>query len=555
MKGATRQLTVQLAIAILIVFFLNLLGGRFFTRFDLTEEGRYSLTDLSRETMDSLDYPVFIRVYMEGDLPTDFKRLQDGIRTTLMELKVYSNDNLDFEFVDPNQNPELANQFMQAGISPMPVQVRVSATETKQVYIFPIGIVKYKDEEEIIDFVKGAYLAYERRIDFDKAEQDLEYKIVSAIRRLKQENKKLLGVLRGHGEISEVLMSDLFNDLDDFYHIVPIETKNGEAISPSVNVLMVLQPDSALSERDKYEIDQYIMRGGNVLWALDYQVVNMDLYERRSTMTQFRELNLDDMFLRYGFKINYDLIQDVSCEQIKVVQQTQYGPQFSSRPWLFHPVVYQFPEHPVTRNVDAVLLRNVSTIDTIHQDGVKKTLILESSDMSRTVEGQQFIDVDKMVSDPPPKQLFNKPHRIMGMLLEGNFQSVFTGREQPTDALAPQKPSATFLPASGLPGKQMVISDGDLFEGESHNGKVGRLPFDNKSFLINLIEYLSGERSLTEIRSKDIQARRLDVDKVVGSETMIQILNIGGPVLLVLAFGIIRATLRRRRNLVLQSHE
>ncbi len=548
--------------------------------------------------MENLEYPFYVEIYLEGEFPANIRRFQESLRTTLVELQQHAGGSFDFEFIDPSGNPGLMADLRKRGFPPIPVQVRVSNTETQRKDMFPVAVLHYREQVQYVDLLKGCAFP-NGQVNFDKAEADLEYKIVSAIRNLNRDRRGLIAVLQGHDEhemtpiIQEAVgpdgkpeprvvdvrteMRELLNGLDNAYHIAPINladhTENGE-ISPSVDLLMILQPTTAFSEREKYEIDQYLMRGGNVLWILDQQIVDLDLYEKRSTLTQLYDLNLDDMFMNYGFKVNYDLVQDLSCEPTEVFNTE--AEQFESKRWIFHPLLFSLPNHPVTRNVDAVLLRNAASIDTFAQVGVSKSAFIQSSPYSRTVQGTQFIDLNMLLENPPPQNLFNKGGRIMGLMMEGAFTSLFKGRMAPTDSVFPKAPDAAFLERSDMlermsnrlaeldsslkdqvladylaragQGRRMaVISDGDFVMGKQFRGKRGNMPYDNKTLLLNTIDYLTGDQTLTNIRSKEVVARRLDPDKIRNRVGMIQAVNLILPVLLILAFGLIRFWLRKRK--------
>ena len=590
---------LNLLIIIVILVFVNLIGSSYFSRIDLTKEGRYSLSAISVETMEKLEYPFYMEIYLEGDFPANIRRFQDALRTTVVELQQYSEGSFDFEFIDPSGNPSLMADLRKRGFPPIPVQVRVSNTETQRKDMFPVAVLHYRDNVQYVDLLKGCAFP-NGQVNFGKAEADLEYKLVSAIRNLNRTRRGLIAVLQGHGEhemtpiIQEAIgpdgkpeprvvdvrteMRELLNDLDNGYNIAPINladhTENGE-ISPSIDLLMILQPTTAFSEREKYEIDQYLMRGGNVLWILDQEVVDLDLFEKRSTLTQLYDLNLDDLFMHYGVKVNYDLVQDLSCEPTEVFNTE--AEQFESKRWIFHPLLFSLPNHPVTRNVDAVLLRNAASIDTFPQAGVKKSAFIQSSPYSRTVQGTQFIDLNMLLENPPPQNLFNKGGRIMGLMMEGSFESLFKGREAPTDSVFPQAPSATFLERSDMleqmssrlaaldsnlkdqmltdylartgKGRRMaIISDGEFVMGKQFRGKRGNMPYDNKTLLLNTIDYLVGDQTLTDIRSKEVVARRLDPDKIRGKVGLIQGVNLIFPILLVLAFGVVRYLIRKRNQ-------
>lgn len=548
------QQNIQLFIIIGIIIVANLFASAFFRRIDLTKEGRFSLSPVAKSTSDSLDAQMFIQIYMEGDFPPNIRRFQDAVRTTLLEMKQYSHGNLQFEFIDPSNNKALIKELQQKGYPPIPVTVRTSASETQQKALFPIAKMIYQQKEQYIDLLKGCTLPT-GQVDFLRAEADLEYKLVSPMRNLIREDKQILAILQGHGESGEGItgVGELIEGLRNGYKIGKYDMRDpknyGQGITPDIKVMIVPQPTKAFTEREKYELDQYLMRGGSLFFIMNQQVVDMDMFEKRSTMTMLRELNLDDMFLKYGFKINYDLIQDLNCEATEVFQEGPAGGTFKSEKWLFYPLVNKMPQTPLNRNVDLALLRYASSIDTMPLKDTKKTVFLSSSDLSRTISGQQFLELSEIMKQTPPAPLFrNKGNRIAGLVAEGMFSSLFAGRQAPTDSSAPNPPTAKFGERSGMPGKIAIISDGEFCMGKWFRGKRGYMPYDNKTLLLNVVDYLSGDVALTEIRSKDIEQRNLDKHKVLGSETIIRILNLLLPLLILFGFGFLRFYLRKRKN-------
>lgn len=566
-----RNLPYIIIIAILIG--MNFLLSGFFRRFDLTKENRYSISEISKATADSLAYPMTIQVFIEGDYPPNIGRFQDAVRTTIQELQQYSDGFMDYEFIDPKNNTDLAKDLAKHGLPPIPVTVRTAANETENKQFFPYAIITYREKEaQYIDLVKGCVFP-NGQIDFLRAEGDLEYKLVAPMRNLIREQGGNIAFIDGHGEIPTKTLGEWVTNMQNSYKIFSFDLhKNaGQGLAPSItpekmkaagkemidnlrsqngiDVLVIPQPEKPFSEREKYEIDQYLMRGGNILWLMSQEKVDMDMYEKRACLSSLRDLNLDDMFLKYGFKINYNILQDLSCEKTEMFREGPSGGTFQSIPWIFSPMVYIFPPHPISRNVDQVLLRYASTIDTFHQDKVRKSVFLMSSKDSRTIDGQQFIDIDKYLSEKPPVSLFqNKGSKMTGVLIEGYFSSLFAGREVPTDSMSPKLPTAPFGDRSALPGKIIVISDGDFALGKNFRGKMGYMPYDNKAMLMNAIDYLAGDAALTQIRSKDVQLRLLEKDKIVKNKTLIQVLNLVLPIILVILFGFIRSYLRKRKN-------
>lgn len=545
MKGAK---TIRYLLLAGILIMVNLLASSFFFRLDLTKEKRYSLSDFSIETLDSLDRFVSIKVYLEGDFPPTIQRYKQAVRDMLSEMKVYGGKYVQYEFIDPSDNNALMQEFVEKGISPITLNIRNSQTSEGRQYVFPVAVLSYDGREEMVDLFKGATDYSTGEPSPRKAEEILEYKLIHAVRRLTQGSKKIVGILGGHNEVDPARRREFMRELENLYIPLEVNVRNGEAISPSVAVLLVMQPDTLFSEREKYEIDQYIMRGGTVLWMLDQQDVN--LHYQAQTLSRLRNLNLDDMFMRYGFKLNYDLVSDLNCSTIElVIPNPNAPPTFTAKRWIYYPLITQLADHPITRNLDAVKLRYASSIDTLGLPDLRFTPLLTSSPMSRAQQGVTYIDLNEGILNPPkPEAMRGLGNRIMSVLSEGQFKSLFEGRDAPVDADAPNLPTAKFLKRNVADTRMIVVGDGQIMVGEDVRGKVDFMAFDNKSFLLNCIDYLMGGESLIHIRAKEIQYRSLDIKKVRDKELTWRIINLLAPVALIFLWGIMHSWRRSRNN-------
>jgi ABC-2 type transport system permease protein len=542
------QKFIQYLMAIGILIMLNLLASAYFFRVDLTQEKRYSLSEYSKETLDSLDRYLSVKVYLEGEFPPRIQRFKQAVRDMLTEMKVYGGNMIQFEFIDPSENDELMQSFVENGIAPITLNIRNSQTSEGRQYIFPVAVFSYEGREEMVDLFKGSVDYASGEPSPLKAEATLEYKLIHAVKRLTQGSKKVIGILRGHQEIPEEKTREFMRELSNLYIPIEVNVRKGEAISPSVAVLLVLQPDTAFSEREKYEIDQYLMRGGKIIWLLDQQDVN--LHYQAETLSRIRQLNLDDLFMKYGFKINYDLVSDLNCSTIELVLPNPNAPPtFSAQRWIYYPLITRLADHPITRNLDAVKMRYASSIDTFNIPEVRFTPLLISSPYSRSQSGNVFVDLNEGIRNPPrPEELQGKGNRILAILAEGQFYSLFENRTAPTDEEAKFAPTATFLRRNVADTRMIVLGDGQVAVGEDVRGKIDFMAFDNKAFLLNSIDYLLGGESLIQIRAKDIQYHSLDIKKVRGNELLIRILNLALPVLLILLWGIVRQRIRIARN-------
>jgi len=539
---------------------LNVFSDSFFQRIDLTEEKRYSLSEVSKETVDSLQYPLQALIYMEGDFPPNVRALQEALRTTLIELDQYAGRNLEYEFVLPT--PELEQEFVARRFSPLEVNVKVSSTERKAQRVWPLIRMKYGERETFVDLLKGSTVmtANGPIPSFQKAEADLEYKLISGIRKISSESAGIVMFLEGHGEKSINQLPELGVALEsNGYQLARFNMKNPHdgRIPQQANVVFIIQPEIPFTEREKYELDQYLLGGGSILWMMDNEIVDLDIFEGRSGTTELRSLNLDDLFFQYGFKINYDLILDLSCGGIELTEEKDGRPSIRSEKWVFYPQSFDFPKHPISRNVDLALSRYAASIDTLPVRGnVKRSVFYQSSPQSRKLPGQQFINVGVYTQDLPIPS-FNQGPQIMGLLSEGVYESVFRGRDVPFDSLSPQATQAAFIESNNpiSPGKLVVISDGDFVSPEEYRGQSNRLdgstyamPPDNKILVMNAVDYLAGDIALSRIRSKEVIARILDGKKVEANSSLMQVLNIGLPILLLLIFGVIRYYFRKQKH-------
>ena len=595
-----KNLPIILVIAAIVL--LNMIGNTWFVRWDLTEEKRYSISPVSEGLLEDMQQPLYVEVYLEGDFPARLRSFQEVVRTTLVEMDQYAGTRLDFSFISPDDNPELIQSLRGRGFAPQQVKVRRSATEVETRPVWPIAVLRYGEREEYIDLFRGAVMP-NGYVDFADAEENLEYRLISALRNISRTRRPLVAIMQGHGEhllepvfeegvdaagrpVRRVVdlktdMPQLIQALNNSYDLAPLDLHRDAidgGISPTIKAILIFQPKKAFTEREKYELDQYIMRGGNVLFVLDQQEVDLDLYQKRATVSNLYELNLDDMFMHYGFRINYDLIQDLRCERTEVFREIDGKGTFDSQYWVFFPMLQQFGNHPATRNIEAVMLRYASSIDTLSRPGVRHEVFLQSSERSRSLEGKQFIDLSSYLQSPPPPSLFTKGPQITGLMMEGHFASLFNGRSVPGDSIFTEAPKAKFVPRSDLASEVIaamrqqgadqasddpvldaylkaaaserriaVISDGELPLGKQFQGNRQNVPYDNLDLILNTVDYLVDDLALTSIRSKEVAVRALDDEKIRQNETMIKVLNLGLPLLMVGLFGLVWTWRRKKR--------
>lgn len=552
-----RSNIIQLLAALVIVLALNLLGSVYFTRFDLTSEKRYTLTQGTREMLRNLDDIVYFRVYLDGNLPPGFRRLSNQTREMLDEFGAYST-NIQYEFINPGstdsqqQVRETHEMLVRRGLQPTQVQIRAEDATSQQV-IFPGALVVYRGKEVPVSLLQD-HLGLSADAVLNNSAQALEYNLANVIRQLTIEKRPSVAFLQGNGELAPEYLEDIAMSLDNFYDVNLVSIDADYKNLLPYRTLIIAKPQRAFSEPDKFVLDQFIMHGGSVLWLIDPVMASMDSLQPPSyeTLAMAKELNLDDMLFRYGVRLNADLLMDMQAAPIPVTTGMMGGsPQISLLPWHFFPLVNPDGNHPVVRNLNMIRTEFVSSIDTIGIPMVEKTVLLSSSPYTRVVATPAQISLE-ILQDRVEEQLYSGPGRAVAVLLEGSFESVFSNRSNPGATIEPHIQRLE----QGLTGRMIVVSDGDIIKNQlGRDGQALPLGFDrftnetfgNKDFILNAVNYLTDDTGIMEARSREIRLRMLDSTAVNRNRLGIQLLNTILPVLLVVLLGVSRIMWRKRK--------
>jgi ABC-2 type transport system permease protein len=535
---------------------LNLISSQVFFRLDLTEDKRYTISDASRRLLEQLDAPVNVTVYLAGDLPTgSWERLQVAVRERLNEFKVYAGRNIQYSFVDPNgiadrqQRGKFHQQLMEKGVMPMPVFYTQEGQRIEKI-LFPYALVSYKDKETPVLLLQGnqAISTASSEQILNQSVEGVEFELASAIRQVTPATRKRIGLLEGYGRLAPVQLADLITSLQQNYDVFRVNLRESPSLQ-GLDAVIMARPDTAVSEADKYKIDQYIVNGGRALFFVD--AMRLDSVSASGSVAFPYELNLDDLFFRYGVRLNPTLVQDLNSAVIPLnVGQVGDQPQLQPLPWRFFPLINNFARHPITRNMDAIYLRFAGTIDTVKAEGITKTPLLFTSRYTRVFPSPVEVSFNDASRDPDPK-LYQGGELPMAYLLEGKFRSLYANRITQADPRF-----ETFI-ATGAPSKVLVVSDGDMVINDV-NPKTGQpLPlgldrmsgtvFANKDFILHAVDYLVDEDGIIVARNKEIALRPLDKLRLREERLQWQLINLAAPVLLIVVFGIIRAYLRKRR--------
>ena len=550
----------KLALGIVALFFLNLLAQQFFFRIDLTEEKRYSISAATKALLRNLDQAVQVTVYLEGDgLPPDFRRLQRSVQETLDEFQVYAGGQLTYRFVNPltatsaEQRQAFIEQLAQAGIQPNRVFAEEDGRRIQKI-VLPGAIVRAAEQEAGVMLLNGDRASGAQEV-LNQSIENVEYELASAIRQVVATERKKVAFIKGHDELPPLDVAGLTQAVSQTYDLYELNLPDKDVIPPYA-ALIIAQPQEPFSKQDQYKLDQYIMRGGRVLFFIDPLRVDMDSVGQNGSFAFPLDLGLDDLLFRYGLRINPTLVQDIKSGVYPIVVGEVGGqPQIVPLPWPFFPIVNRYGAHPIVRNLDALYLRFVSSIDTVQAAGVEKTPLVFTSQYSRVLTTPIVVDLNELREEPDPAQYRSGPQAV-AYLLEGSFTSVFKNRILPDRVTSDNVDQASFQERSA-PTKLIVCSDGDLVRNEVNrqNNQPYPLGFDpitertfaNEDFVMNALAYLTDEDGLISARTKEIQVRPLDQVKVEQEATVWQVINLVVPILLIIAFGVVKYCLRRQK--------
>ncbi len=573
-KNIRKNSFVQLAIGMAIIVLLNIIGSFAFYRLDHTAEKRYTLSPSTRKMLNELNDVVYFKVYLEGEFPAGFKRLRNETREMLNQFRAYS-DKIEYEFIDPSsgnnkkETEALYNQLAQIGLNATDLRVKEKDGMTSKM-IFPGAVVTYRDKEMPLDLLITQVGRPPAEV-LNNSVQSLEFGLTNVIRKLTVQQKPKIAFIDGQGELSANYTASIESALSEYYTVEHVRinsqlsaltehTPRGNdstsfIIKNKYTAIIIAKPDSAFAknEQDKFIIDQFIMRGGKVLWLIDAVNASMDsLQTQERSVVTTNDVNLDDMLFNYGVRLNSNLVVDMNSLPIPVVIDKKGNQKLI--PWIFFPVLVPTSQHPIVRNLNAIKTEFVGNLDTLETPGIKKTILLSTSRYSRVLNTPVVVSLGFLYQQPDITQ-FNQPYQPVAALLEGEFVSLFLNRIPPELAEAPEIGFVGKSPKTEM----IVVADGDIIKNQLQSGEKGPIPlplgfdrytnqqFGNKDFVLNAMNYLCDDSGLLSVRSRDVKLRTLDTARVDNEKLKWQLVNTIVPILLVLVFAVVQGYLRRRR--------
>src|SRR5688572_19148225 len=536
------------------ILLINLLVGLKFYRIDLTEEKRYSVKPETRAILENLEDEIHVEIFLEGKLNASFQRFQKAIFETLEEFRIYSKNKITYSVSDPAlaKSESARNEFMadlaRRGIQPTNI-IDTRDGQREEKIVFPGVIVSYEGVEKGIMLLKGNKAGTPEQ-EINQSIEGIEYEIISTIFSLINEDRKQIGFVSGHGELDSLQSFSLRSELSEVYDVFDTKLSSQNDLN-RFDVLIVAKPTESFSEPDKYLLDQYLMQGGKILFLIDKVDASMDSAARDDYFAGPNDLNLDDQFFKYGVRINPDLVQDRRSGMYPVITGQVGGrPRMQLMEWPFFPLIGEFANHPITRNLDAVLSRFSNSIDTVKAIGVKKTPLLMTSPYSRKISTPVHINVNELRKNLRDTD-YTTAHIPVGILLEGTFTSLYKNR------FPPEGLDSFKIIGDSKPTKIVVIADGDIARNDVNPRTYEPQPlgfdpmtnttFANRDLLLNTLAYLANEDGLIQARNKEIKIRPLDKVRLKGERLKWQVINLAVPLVFLIAYGIIRAYARKKR--------
>lgn len=553
-------------LAILSFIFIVFASQWIQARFDLTAEKRFSLHDATRQMLVGIDTPVYITILLDGDLPADYQQLKQATTDILSSFKNENPSNIIIHFEKPGDGlPDSSRFYLYDSLQQMGVAMEqdidaaVGTDAATQRIIFPAAILHYADKYPVVIDLRSSRKIFrqfnvvneepqeDKDATLNAAEALLEYKFANAIDKLTTTHTPVIAYTIGNGEPIDLTINDLGESLRNQYRLAIYDLTKTYPDPRVIDLLLVVKPVKPFSDEEKLKLDQYVMHGGKIIWCVDKLYAEIDSLMRSQAdfVAYDRNLNIDDLFFKYGVRIQNDLLQDLNCSKLPVV--IGENPDGSARmqriPWAYYPFLQAPVPNAISSNLDRVLSIFPSGMDKIQVPGLVHTVLLSTDTNSRRMNTPAIVSLNS-VKDDNDIAAFNTAHITVAMLVEGKFESLFANRLTPTvqDSVG-RNLGAPFLKICEKPGQQIFCSDADLVTNvvSPTTGPLamGELPlenyrFANREFFLNCVDYMVSNSTIFETRNKDFTLRVLNKQKVQEEKTFWQFINIGVPVLLIL---------------------
>ncbi len=537
---------------------LLILSSNLQFKWDLTADKRYTISDGVKSFLKELKTPVKAKLYLSGDLNAGFFSLRQSCTDMLDEFVKLSSGNFSYKIINPYQKND--NQGFESleekGIKGIAVNEKNREGKIIQQVIFPWILLQANEKELPVSLlVNEPGVSGEENLNMSI--ESLEYHLAVGLKTITNERIRKIVFLQGHDEPDESGMENLFDALSYNYQIDLgdiSEVPNIDQLK-DYELIVIASPQKPYSEHEKYLLDQYIMYGGKVLWIINGAKLDMDIFREAGLSPSMpNEVNLNDLLFGYGIRINPVFLKDLQCSDIPIrVSTTQAGDDVLYAPWYFSPILNVTPDLMITKGISFVSTEFASTISFVGHNSTdrKRQVLLFSSDHSRTVDVPGMISLDE-INRLPDKKYFNQKNLPVAALLEGNFLSGFRNRP------APEGIFNHVFKDSVANNKMIVIASENIIKDDIGNNKTAKSQtsgddtysgkqFANSDFILNAVSYLTDDPDISVLKTKDVQLRLLDKNKLFENQNTIILFNVILPPILLVIFFLTKNILRRRK--------
>ena len=520
-------------------------------RWDMTDDKHYSLSEASKNLLRQTDAPIEVTLLLDGDLNAGFRRLKKATEETCAEMGVYAQIT--------NHKSQITNIGDSLGLSPIVIHEREQNGKTAQTTVYPYALMSYKGKRAVVTLLKNTRgLSGEENLN--ASIEQLEFAFMEALHLLTQTETPRVAILEGHGEPDEAHTYDLMSALSKYFAVdrgaIDVQRDNVQSTQANVHMLdgyqavLILAPQTAFTDAERFIIDQYIMRGGAVLWALNGVQLSEEILQKDGfTPILPLDLGLTDLLFRYGVRINPALVQDVQCLPIPVdVSSDPQHPNFQPLPWTYAPLLLTSQGSPITKNMGQVMSTFVSPIDAVGgEDGIEKRILLATSTASRVTATPGEVNLSDM---NPDMSEFKYQYVPVAVSLEGTFSSAYAHRMIP-EGVETDEP----IRKTGVPTRQVVIASGSIVINELQKNQAlpmgydrySGMQFSNRDMVINAVLWLTDAEGLIALREKDIALRLLNDKRAHDERMKIQLISTISPVAILALIGGIVFVIRKRR--------
>ncbi|MFB6319862.1 gliding motility-associated ABC transporter substrate-binding protein GldG [Saccharicrinis sp. FJH54] len=554
------QSWVSLVVLFVLLLVLNSAIRSVFFRVDLTGDKRYTLADVTKTYLRDLRESVKIRVYLTGDLNPGFDRLQQATKDLLSEFKVYAGKNLSYSFPEPgkikdqNAYKKLQKEVQDLNLTPINVVDKGSRGEVSQIPVFPWAVIDAGGKRYPVRLLVNA-TGKSAEENLNTSIEELEYNLMDGMRIVAAKSVRKIAFLEGQGELDESHVYDMTTSLSHYFQVDRGAISNDPSVLDAYAVVIIAKPTREFSEKDKFVIDQYLMKGGKIIWLVDGVKISVDsLAKGPQTVGIYNNLNLEDMLFTYGVRVNPTLVQDLQCALYPVnFAEPGQKADFHPVPWYYAPLLFGYKNHVITRGLSPVKTEFCSSIDTVGDGKLKKTPLLVTSGHSNVFQAPAPVDLQMAVADVKSEDFKLGPQTV-ACLVEGTFRSVFRNRFVPKEM---DGISGNIIKES-KPTSIIVIADGDIIknevEGAGSNQRVIPLGYDrftsqnlfgNRDFLLNCVNYMTDDKGWMELRSRKVTLRLLAKEEANEHRLKWQLVNILLPLFLLLSGGVIFVRIRK----------